>query len=864
MSRIELRKEQQRLITSSTRSFGLPVGDCASFGRQFPNPGLNWPDGIARYESVLQLDGSYDLRAVREDGDPVNAVLPVGSGTLVTGSGAVIRNADDLQLWRRIDLSRASGSGPVVVEPSFEEFSSPADIRKIRVTFESAFREDATRTTVVTSSTSYEWRFAAVPPRWGPPTRNLPRGPVSGGPQIGRIVGSYRTSQEAYASAKAFNDLAADNNDEFGARVAVWNWAFDPKSSKLKEGYAGGGSEGSVILWVALGVVVGRYTLHAYGYEGSQVPGLSLQGVSHNLYPQLSGWQPPRTVSRFGVPTGDDAQEAMVPAPDLELVVQFWNAQGSSRVRITRQIPNVNSFRTIEIDSDALVSVPEPLTRVTLDLGKFRSWLKFADVPLPRLLNEATTTSYSVTRLVDGTGDPPLLTLFGGSRLLVPSNATLSGAPPHQYLAYPTDTSRDGDIFTATNRCRCPAVMLWNVLRDLVFGISQDLSSLRIDSTSFVTASRYCQALINGRPRWAYDGILEGTQIEIITELLRCCRGWLVDARDGRIALKVESPVESTWIVCPAMAVNGEIRYRRALPRTTVRALYLNRLTGVDAVTPGRPESRVEEVPWQDPDVCQRWAAWQTFQENNLLETVEFTLTWEAHAITVGDVISVFDPARMGIRMAGRVLSSDTQTVKRWVQLDSFPFEYWPELTATAELLQTSPRNRIDPELWGYTLIRFPLSDGPPIVFQTPDGGLAQARISEVAWLPGGRPDQNRVTFQVAPTVPIPDRSPWSIERPDLHPTKWRVESVSEDASGTQFAVVASRYIDGMHDHVEQGKDLPTRQYRWIPNVDTEKLSTFQGKWDDLSQRYPRVDPREQEVDAPFRLPNPTFDGLGT
>lgn len=846
-SRIELRKEQQRIVPSNASSIGWVVGDAVVDAAPIWNPGILFPSGQEEHKGLLQLDKDLLVRSVSVDGTIL--ITTLGSN-YNTGLGLTINaKSNDVQLWKRIPVPEN-----LIIDPDFGGLSSDVNLTQIRVTLNSGLRVGSTITNIITDRTTETITYGEVQPTWGP---GFSADQYNSEGFIGRCRSVYITNAMNGRALLLYNKTRFDNlgNDvKFSSfNIGRLIYRFRRGSTKNNERYLENG-QGSIHLALQIYSVPPPldpetfYSLRAFGSNKNRTSSNGLDFTS-TIYPQLTGYTPGRTET---ITTGTSNRQVntFVPPPDVELSVNFLDAAEAVLETQKIVVPNIGDInQTLSFTYGGTSKV----SKISFSIDdEYASWLQDVLVPYPKKFNNATIDTYNLTA-TPGAFNGLIIQVFAHAAPIdVPDIATLAGSRPNEYLTY--SGTWDGSTFQSL-RCRCPAWILYHVLTAERFGI--ELPTSRINAQSFLTASKYCQELINSKPRWSYDGLLQGTQTKIIQDLLNLMRGWLRNDTDGRLSLKIEKPEEARWIVCPAVIGQGRLDYRRSLERPAVRCSYTDRLTGQEAATEGLDNSRIVEVPWQDSDITQRWADWETFNDQNLLDSVEFTLPWRYHSIGIGDLIDLYDPQHIGVRPSGRIL--DSNATGKWVQLDGVP-TYWPDKEATAQLKDYGRKTVIDPDVWGYSTFSFTGANPPSLQIQTEGGGYTSHAINEVLFSAGGRPEQNRVILDTFPTT-ITDRTTWAIigkidgdATVDIHPTKWRVQSVSENNTGREFRVVCTRYIDGMHNFIESGAALPDIKTQWTPKCGTN-ISQYSGHWDDLEQRYPA------DTTNPFDL-STTFDNL--
>ena len=795
-SRIALRKQQQSI--GSTAS-ALSVGYLAGYAVLTPLTRWDkvWLDGQEGYVGFLQVpkDSSVQKARIVAEANEVPQSVDITSSSATVAGLTIDPRENSTRLWEAHNLV---GSTELEPEPV-------TNIDQIYVTLESGSRPQRPVRYVVDDDDTYRAIFKVSPARW-----------IISGDLSQHFVGVYHTYAEANAALDALRPLVRTRSSAaFGDLVDRYQLKFDRASSIAQEIAPFNTLEQ---LYFGVGPPPPESGLAKVWYIGIYGRGsLSGQGPYVRHWGLESPWAPSDEEIRTGTPPSRETE-----AIPQSLSVQFQQADGT--VVETQSIlvaPEVETRQTLFLKRTTNPTTPTP--KVQFDLGAHANWLRSAITPLPARIQNPVLDTYPIK--VSWGETFPIQVFIRSAPIDIPSNATVGAAGQLTYSG-----SWDGAFQSA--RCRCPAWTLYDVLRAERWGIEQ--AAARIDANSFLLASRYCNELIDGQPRWAFDGELKGRQADIVSDLLQLMQGWLSTDTRGRWKLSIERPQTARWLVCPAIVSGGQIVYRHALPQGPVRARYTDRLTGRTATTSGTDDVEVKPVPWQDPAVAQRAADWETFRRQHLLDTVEFTLPWSHHAVEVGDLMELHDPVVAGVRTAGRIVES--HSTDGWLQLDGFPWEFWPAKVATATLMQGNGRAAVDPALWGYVASN---AIRPTIKVQQVDGGLQSFSVTRLAWAPGGRPDQNRVWVSQPVTGDL-SRRVFAVEHPSVQPTFWRVQSVTEAQDGRQFTIVATRYLSGMHTAVETGVPLMPPATRWTPTCGTQ-LALFRGHWDSLNQRYPKA-----------------------
>ena len=799
----ELREEQRRVIDENTPSLGYTAGEAVVEPQVIVNPGQVWTNGVSSYAGVVRLDKGLAVRAVSEDGAPETIDLSVSAKTTSFGLSVGLP-IDEVNFFRRIPYEGNSD-----VTPDFDRFSGGGSgLSRVLVTLQASLG-GVERRVIRTGVNSWRILYSRADPVWGPGER-FSGDRLNGGSRSGRIMASYRSGQEAHTNMTRFDDYPVDRR--FNERTFTSGWSFDPNSSKSDESRPSGG----VMLQRTL-ESDGTYAVRVFGFDDAQ------SGV---VFPQLSGYSAPRFEDRTG-PITIPTEPTLIGPSNVDFRVRFF--KGTTELSSqTLPLVNTNSIQTLSFSTDKIGA-----DRFVIDtVPEYRlAWIRHFDVLLPRVFKDASVDYYPVA---NNDGFENQIKFYAlGTPVRIPNIATVAGKRPNQYLTF--SGTWNGTSFKEA-RTRCPVWLLYDVLTDRKYDLR--IEPGRIDTKSFLAASQYCNGLIDGKPRWAYDGQLSGTQTEIVDTLLRLIDGSIRLNGDNTLSLDLERPGAAKWIICPANVLDDKIDYRRSSrQRSPIRVFFKNRLTGQGKATPGPANSKVIEVPWQDEDMCVRWAKWRNLREEALLDTVEFTMAWEGSDIREGDLVSVYDPDVVGLSNSGRVLSSGlTSDNRTWLQLNHLPVDFWPTQSANAQLLQPSGRTPLDPDLWGYVFVDFP--SGPLITLQKPGGGTQRSIIKRAMWDVAGSIERNRI--ELINKIDVEDRTVWGAADAGNEPVPsiWRVQSITESADGREFSFIATRYLNGMHRLIEQDVPLQRERYRYQPTRGTN-LSQFLGEFTRLNDSYP-------------------------
>tara|TARA_R100001443_G_scaffold26093_1_gene39260 strand:- start:4261 stop:10353 length:6093 start_codon:yes stop_codon:yes gene_type:complete len=256
-----------------------------------------------------------------------------------------------------------------------------------------------------------------------------------------------------------------------------------------------------------------------------------------------------------------------------------------------------------------------------------------------------------------------------------------------------------------------------------------------------------------------------------------------------------------------------------------------------------------------------RLARWIRFSENNLTQTVTFKTSIDAGVVVrPGAVIGVSDKTIAGQRRGGRVRATTASTLTIDETSANLPYG---RRTGTGTYAQsgttitvTTPSNhfyeagsRITLDFTSgsagdntFTILSSPAPTARTFAVNYGSSGTNSGNVTYTCpftrtlhvLMPDGSVDSNTVdwiryptsyaqinisgNFQVGGTDTLPNvNAPWILESSggtsteNLQQTLWRVISVTEENSGTEFKITALEYNESAYAHVEGGNDVTYR-----------------------------------------------------
>ena len=320
------------------------------------------------------------------------------------------------------------------------------------------------------------------------------------------------------------------------------------------------------------------------------------------------------------------------------------------------------------------------------------------------------------------------------------------------------------------------------------YGLGRDIDESVIDKYSLFEASKYASELVHGEPRISCNVVLkEQKQVyTIINDICSCFRSMPYYA-SGALQLSIDRPGESTYVFNRSnVGVDGfsytgspsEDRY------TVVNVSYFNLDTKErDYVTVEADKMFTDKYGYQVKNLksfaCNskaqaiRLGRWFIQTQHNEGETVTFSSSLHSGVLVrPGQIISISDPLRAGVRLGGRIASvTDAST---------FVIDH---LGAGISLLE-------DEEI-SVLLPTAAVTTGSEV----PYGKLETKSIHADT---DGTSVVVKSAFSEAPAV----GAPWVINKTDTKPIKYRVVGIGE-SDQLNYTITAMRYDEDKYDVIE-------------------------------------------------------------
>ncbi len=275
-----------------------------------------------------------------------------------------------------------------------------------------------------------------------------------------------------------------------------------------------------------------------------------------------------------------------------------------------------------------------------------------------------------------------------GVKVRIPgAGASGSGTPTVDLqtgrVVYPTGYIFNG-VMGAAQWTTCPALILLDLLTNTRYGLGNHIIDSNLDLFSFVTASKFSNTLVDDgfggqEARFACNiniqtSVEAFTVINTLSGIMRCMPIW----SEGALLLTQDSPKDPSYLFTLANVSAEGFSYTGSSlkTRSTVVAVsYFNMETRdldyeeVEAEAAYRSKyglhvKRVKALGCTSRGQARRFAKAILFVEQRETEAVNFSVSMESGCVVrPGAIISISDPARSGIRRAGRINTATTTQI---------------------------------------------------------------------------------------------------------------------------------------------------------------------------------------------------------
>ena len=266
-----------------------------------------------------------------------------------------------------------------------------------------------------------------------------------------------------------------------------------------------------------------------------------------------------------------------------------------------------------------------------------------------------------------------------GRLVKIPHNATVRSDGSLSFTG-----SFNGTLKTAKEWCNDPAWVLYDIITESRAGFGDFVSEDQVDKYAFYSASEYNSTLINNgqggtSPRFSCNIVIQSTHqaYTLLNKIASVMRASLY-IEDGKITLSQDRPTTSSYFFSYANVTEDGFVYTgasQATKDTVINVKYFQNETRsyeyetVEDTTANQSKygvviKNIEAIGCSDQAQARRMGLWHLYTQNNETETVAFTTTADAGSLVrPGDIITVQDPVRSGVRRSGRISAATTTQI---------------------------------------------------------------------------------------------------------------------------------------------------------------------------------------------------------
>jgi len=381
-----------------------------------------------------------------------------------------------------------------------------------------------------------------------------------------------------------------------------------------------------------------------------------------------------------------------------------------------------------------------------------------------------------------------------GIKVRIPGAGASSSGTPTVDLQTGRIIYPDGYIFNgvmgAAVWTSCPAMILLDLLTNTRYGFGDHITDSNLDLFSFVTASKYANALVddglgNQEPRFSCNVNIQSSSeaFDLINELAGVMRCMPIYSA-GSITITQDSPKTASYLFNLSNVTSEGFTYSGSSLKqrhTAIAVSYFNmdsQEIDYEIVEDSTAQSKFGIITKQvkafgctSRGQAARLGRAILFAEQNESEIISFSTSIDAGTVVrPGAIIDINDPVRAGVRRGGRLSAVASTTV---MTVDD---------TNETNLAQT-----------GSATFSVVLPDG---TVETRDiSSISSAGVVTVSSAFSQTPNVNTV---------------WLIENSSIKAQKFRVITV-EEQDGINYLITALSYVEAKYAFIEDGSSLPER-----------------------------------------------------
>ena len=324
------------------------------------------------------------------------------------------------------------------------------------------------------------------------------------------------------------------------------------------------------------------------------------------------------------------------------------------------------------------------VTRVTADSTDVKLSNAFELTSITELVfEEATYTNTAVAALrFDAEifrSVPQRMFRIRGRLIKIPHNSTVRADGSLSFTG-----TFNGTLKASKEYCNDPAWVLYDIITESRAGFGDFVSEDEVDKYAFYNASVYNSELINNNqggtsPRFSCNIVIQtSTQAYTLLDKIASIMRASLFLEDGKITLTQDRPTTSSYFFSYANVTEDGFIYNNASKSTrdtVINVKYFQNETRtyeyetIEDTTANQTKfgvvvKNIEAIGCSDQAQARRMGLWHLYTQNNETETVAFTTTADAGSlIRPGNIITIQDPVRSGLRRSGRISAATTTQI---------------------------------------------------------------------------------------------------------------------------------------------------------------------------------------------------------
>lgn len=283
---------------------------------------------------------------------------------------------------------------------------------------------------------------------------------------------------------------------------------------------------------------------------------------------------------------------------------------------------------------------------------------------------------------------------------------------PTNYDAFMHEYRGEWDGLFSLSWTNNPIWIAYYFLTDRTHGLGNVIHHNTIDKYSFYNAAKYCDEIVNGQPRWTFNGIINKRDevIKIIENVLSMARANLVVNDNGNIKIVIEQPQDPVLMINNTYVTNGEFKYSGYSNRAIFKVVngkwnnpankYKEEVLKVTDITHASDylsEKTVTLYGVTSKEQATRYLRFILAVNKYETKQVSFSSGLDMLAVQIGDVIQISDHHISGLNVNGRVRSvatiTENQTTKYKLRLEDYTSKKLLGQTIKISLTAKSEKN---------------------------------------------------------------------------------------------------------------------------------------------------------------------------